>query len=74
MRINVRTLVAALGFCLSITTAVDAQQLQDFTGTWKVDPVKAQEKTTLLNTPPENAPEVPPHRRQATSMPLSRSG
>ena len=60
MRINLRILVVGLGLCLSVTAAVNAQQLQIFTGTWKVNPEKVQEKTTLLNTPPENAPDVPP--------------
>jgi len=60
MRINMRILVVGLGLCLSLTSGVIAQQLQDFTGTWKVDPDKVQEKTTLLDTAPENAPDVPP--------------
>jgi len=60
MRINMGILVAGLGLCLSVTTALNAQQLQDFIGTWKVDPDKVQEKTTLLNNPPENAPDIPP--------------
>jgi len=55
-----RILVVGLGLCLSVATAVNAQQLQDFTGTWKVDPEKVQEKATLLNNPPENAPDIPP--------------
>ena len=60
MRINIRILAVGLGLCWCVTTAVNAQQLQDFAGTWKVDPEKVQEKTTLLNTPPENAPDIPP--------------
>jgi hypothetical protein len=55
-----RILVVCLGFCLSVSTAVNAQQLQDFTGTWKVDPDKVQEKMTLLNNPPKDAPDTPP--------------
>jgi hypothetical protein len=60
MRITIRILVVGLGLCLSVTAAVNAQQLQDYTGTWKVDPDKVQAKTTLVNNPPENAPDIPP--------------
>lgn len=55
-----RTFVLALGLCLCATTAVSAQKLQDFTGTWKVDPDKVQEKASLLNNPHEDAPGIPP--------------
>lgn len=46
--------------CLLITCAAHAQSLEAFTGTWKVDPGKVQEKATLLNNTPAGAPEVPP--------------
>jgi hypothetical protein len=54
-----RTFALALGFCLCATTSVSAQKLQDFTGTWKVNPEKVQEKTILVNNP-SGAPGIPP--------------
>jgi hypothetical protein len=54
-----RTFVLALGLCLCSARAVNAQKLQDFTGTWKVDPEKVQEKAILLNNP-ANGQEIPP--------------
>jgi hypothetical protein len=45
---------------LFVSTALNAQKLQDFTGTWRVDPNKVQEKATPVKNPPGNAPEVPP--------------
>ncbi|MFZ0863761.1 MAG: hypothetical protein ABR881_18430 [Candidatus Sulfotelmatobacter sp.] len=46
--------------CLLIAPALNAQKLQDFTGTWRVDPNKVEEKAVPVKNPPGNAPEVPP--------------
>jgi len=55
-----RTFVMALCLCLFATGALAAQELQDFTGIWKIDPDKVQEKATLVNNPPDDAPDIPP--------------
>jgi len=52
--------ILSAGLSLLITCTANAQSLQPFTGTWKVDPVKVQEKATLLNDSPAGAPETPP--------------
>lgn len=46
--------------CLFIAPALNAQRLQDFTGTWRVDPNKIEENAVPAKNPPSNAPEVPP--------------
>ena len=46
--------------CLFFTTALHAQQLQDFAGTWHIDPAKVEEKASLLENPPSGAPAIPP--------------
>jgi len=45
---------------LLLTTNLSAQKLQDFTGEWRVNPEKSQEKATLVGTPPNGAPDIPP--------------
>ena len=37
--------------CLFIATVLNAQNLRDFTGTWRVDPSKVQEKATPVKNP-----------------------
>jgi hypothetical protein len=46
--------------CLFIATVLNAQNLRDFTGTWRVDPSKVQEKATPVKNPTGSAPEIPP--------------
>lgn len=53
-----RIFLAAL--FLFVTTGLSAQTLQDFVGTWRVDPDKVEEKATPVENPPNNAPETPP--------------
>jgi hypothetical protein len=57
-RSDMRIFLAAV--CLFIASALNAQKLQDFTGTWRVDPNKIEEKAVPVKNPPSNAPEVPP--------------
>lgn len=45
---------------LFIATILNAQNLRDFTGTWRVDPSKVQEKATPVKNPTGSAPEIPP--------------
>ncbi len=45
---------------LFIATVLNAQNLRDFTGTWRVDPSKVQEKATPVENPTSKAPEIPP--------------
>jgi hypothetical protein len=53
-----RILLTAI--CLFIATVLHAQDLRDFTGTWRVDPGKVQEKATPVKNPTGSAPEIPP--------------
>jgi hypothetical protein len=53
-----RVLLAAL--CLFATSALNAQNLEKFAGTWRVDPDKVQEKATPVKDPTGNAPDIPP--------------
>jgi hypothetical protein len=53
-----RILLAEL--CLFAAFPLSAQTLKDFTGSWRVDPDKVQEKATPVNDPTGNAPEIPP--------------
>jgi len=75
-RRDIRTFVLALGLCLCATRAVSAQKLQDFTGTWKVDPARVQEKAILLNNPAngEEIPPPPPSDHKYTLEQIRQSG
>src|SRR5438445_2857867 len=53
-----RILLAAL--CLFATSALNAQNLKEFAGTWRADPDKVQEKATPVKDPTGNAPDIPP--------------
>jgi hypothetical protein len=71
---TLRIILAAI--CLFTATALNAQNLRDFTGTWRVDPSKTQEKATPKN-PPSNAPEIPPpppHEHKYTPEQIHQSG
>jgi hypothetical protein len=46
--------------CLFIATVLNAQNLRDFTGSWRVDPSKVQENATPVRNPSGSAPEIPP--------------
>jgi hypothetical protein len=62
--------------CLFVSTALNAQKLQNFTGTWRVDPNKVQEKATAIKNP-GNAPEIPPpppQEHKYTIEQISQSG
>ena len=71
-----RTFVLALGLCLCATRAVNAQKLQDFTGTWKVDPAKVHEKAILLNNAADaqETPPPPPSDHKYTLEQIRQSG
>src|SRR5579864_4911296 len=45
---------------LLLTTNLSAQKLQDFTGEWRINPDRVQEKATPLASPTNPAPDVPP--------------
>ncbi|PYX62472.1 MAG: hypothetical protein DMG74_20685 [Acidobacteria bacterium] len=53
-----RILLAAL--CLFATSALNAQNLKEFAGTWRADPDKVHEKATPVKDPTGNAPDIPP--------------
>ena len=46
--------------CLFTATVLKAQNLRNFSGTWRVDPSKVQEKATPVKNPTGSAPEIPP--------------
>src|SRR5438128_10046640 len=43
-----------------VATIASAQNLQSFSGTWRVDAGKSQEKAIPLKNPPSGAPQTPP--------------
>jgi hypothetical protein len=47
--------------CFVAAASLNAQSLKQFTGTWRVDPDKSQEKAApLQQNPNANAPDIPP--------------
>ncbi len=46
--------------CLFLTATLNAQKLEDFSGTWHINPDKVVSKIHLPKTPPNNAPPIPP--------------
>jgi hypothetical protein len=50
----------AIILCLFLARPISAQKLQDFAGTWRIDPDKVQEKVSLVESPPGNSPAIPP--------------
>jgi hypothetical protein len=46
--------------CVFLATNLHAQKLQDFTGTWRIDPNQVQERVSVPTTPPDSAPTIPP--------------
>src|SRR5260370_11699732 len=59
--------------CLFIATVLNAQNLRDFTGSWRVDHSKVQENATPVRNPSGSAPEIPPPPPLSTNTRLSRS-
>ncbi len=53
-----RILSAAL--CVFATSALNAQNLKDFVGMWRIDPDQVREKATPVKNPTGNAPDIPP--------------
>lgn len=53
MRIN------AVVICVFVATIAIAQNLQSFSGTWRVDAGKSQEKAAPVKTTPKGAPQIP---------------
>lgn len=46
--------------CLFFAASLNAQKLQDFSGTWRISPDKVVSKIYLPKTPPDGAPPIPP--------------
>jgi hypothetical protein len=46
--------------CRFVATSLNAQKLQDFSGTWHINPDKVVSKIYLPKTPPDSAPPIPP--------------
>jgi hypothetical protein len=45
---------------MALTTAAGSQKLQEFTGTWQINPAKVHESAVPAKTAPKDAPETPP--------------
>lgn len=50
----------AVALCLFAASVLNAQTLTHYVGTWRVDPDRVLEKTTLVKHPASNSPEIPP--------------
>src|SRR6266566_590254 len=60
-----------------LTTAAVSQELQEFTGTWRIDPAKVHESAAPAKTPPKDAPETPPpppSKHEYTAEVIRQSG
>jgi hypothetical protein len=52
--------ISALAVCFCLVLASAAQDLQRFTGNWRVDEQKSEEKSAAVTNPPAEAPQIPP--------------
>ena len=52
--------VISMVACVLLTTALHAQSISDFSGTWRVDPTKVATKVSVAKNPPADAPAIPP--------------
>jgi hypothetical protein len=63
--------------CLFLATSLNAQKLQDFSGTWHINPDKVVSKIYLPKTLPDSAPPIPPpppHDHEYTLEQIRLSG
>ena len=47
-------------FCLAALLLVAQSPQPDFSGKWRIDPSKVQEHASIVASPPEGAPAIPP--------------
>ena len=52
--------IIALAVCVFVATIASTQNLQSFSGTWRVDAGKSQEKVLPVKNPPSGGPQIPP--------------
>jgi hypothetical protein len=45
---------------LFLSSVLSAQTLQGFSGTWRIDPKQVEEKASVVENPPADAPPIPP--------------
>jgi hypothetical protein len=62
--------------CRFVATSLNAQKLQDFSGTWHINPDKVVSKIYLPKTPPDSAPPIqpPPPDQEYTLEQMRLSG
>src|SRR5690349_17292923 len=49
-----------IGICVFVAIAAGAQNLEKFSGTWRVNDASSHEKAVPVKNPPSGAPEIPP--------------
>ena len=52
--------ISAVAVCVFVASIASPQNLQSFSGTWRVDGGKSQERALPVENPPSSAPQIPP--------------